>query len=224
MKFITEGDLRELYKKEPFTSYNLKPDSRLTPGARQFLADRGIYMLDKNSGNKRKTAKQKVADSKKESNGEWKNVKLFSKLKSIEALFFLTAEELLSKNILLAQETIKLSKQFSMIKNAMKSNSPVECLSCKTCDGINEENFSNRLEDCFEISEFHIQLEKSRDILMLHWLRCNLQEIEPLVVELSSNEEDMLFSETIKLVNQIINSITQLICSLVGGEKCQKQN
>ena len=37
MKFITEEDLRDLYKKQPFTDYDLKEGERLTPGARQFL-------------------------------------------------------------------------------------------------------------------------------------------------------------------------------------------
>lgn len=44
MKFITEEDLRDLYKRQPFTNYDLQPGERLTPGARQFLVDRGIDM------------------------------------------------------------------------------------------------------------------------------------------------------------------------------------
>ena len=44
MKFITEEDLRDLYKKQPFTDYDLPQGQRLTPGARQFLVDRGIKM------------------------------------------------------------------------------------------------------------------------------------------------------------------------------------
>ena len=46
MKFITEEDLRDLYKKQPFTDYDLKEGERLTPGARQFLVDRGVDMYD----------------------------------------------------------------------------------------------------------------------------------------------------------------------------------
>ena len=48
MKFITEEDLRDLYKKQPFTDYDLKEGERLTPGARQFLVDRGVDMYDRN--------------------------------------------------------------------------------------------------------------------------------------------------------------------------------
>ena len=44
MKFITEQDLRSRYRAEPFTSYTPEPGTRLTPGARQFLTDRGIRL------------------------------------------------------------------------------------------------------------------------------------------------------------------------------------
>ena len=46
MKFITEDELRYLYRKEPFTTYKPEPGTRLTPGGRQFLLDRGIDMYD----------------------------------------------------------------------------------------------------------------------------------------------------------------------------------
>ena len=45
MKFITEDDLRTIYRDKPFSSYDIGPDSRLTPGARQFLQDRQINVF-----------------------------------------------------------------------------------------------------------------------------------------------------------------------------------
>ena len=45
MKFITEDDLRTIYRDKPFTSFDIEPDSRLTPGARQFLQDRQINVF-----------------------------------------------------------------------------------------------------------------------------------------------------------------------------------
>ena len=48
MKFITETDLRDLYKIQPFTDYDLQEGERLTPGARQFLLDRGVDLYDRN--------------------------------------------------------------------------------------------------------------------------------------------------------------------------------
>ena len=51
MKFITEDELRYLYRKEPFTTYEPEPGTRLTPGARQFLLDRGIDLYDEPRAN-----------------------------------------------------------------------------------------------------------------------------------------------------------------------------
>lgn len=45
MKFITENDLRVRYRKQPFTEYEIAPDSRLTPGGRQFISDRRITLV-----------------------------------------------------------------------------------------------------------------------------------------------------------------------------------
>jgi len=224
MKFITEGDLRDLYKIEPFTAYDLESNARLTPGARQFLTDRGINMLNGASGTR--TVKAKKSAELPESKNNWKKLRLYSLLKSIDALFLLTVEELLSRDVCLAQITLKLNRQFSCIKNTVKNNGTVENLSCSECTGINENNFSDSLEDCFEITDFHMQLEKGREILILHRLRCALQEIEPVAQELSCSSEDekKLFEEIVCKVNQIINSLSQLICSAVGGEKCQRKS
>ena len=40
MIYITEQNLRDLYGKQAFESFTLVEGERLTPGARQFLADR----------------------------------------------------------------------------------------------------------------------------------------------------------------------------------------
>lgn len=46
MIFITEQDLRDLYGKQAFETFTLVEGERLTPGARQFLADRQISIVD----------------------------------------------------------------------------------------------------------------------------------------------------------------------------------
>lgn len=46
MKFVTESELRDIYRIHPFTTYEAEPGTRLTPGARQFLSDRGIKSFD----------------------------------------------------------------------------------------------------------------------------------------------------------------------------------
>lgn len=46
MKVLTELELREHWKREPFTCYSLPSDIRMTPAARQFLTDRRIEVID----------------------------------------------------------------------------------------------------------------------------------------------------------------------------------
>lgn len=222
MKYITEEDLRDLFRKEPFTDYDLEPGTRLTPGARQFLVDRGINMMDIDSVKLVTPLEEKKITYKSKN----KNKKLYSSMHSIEALFLLTEEELLSKDVCLAQSVIKLGKQFTYIVNMVKNKGTIENLCCTECTGINKNNFSEELDDCFEISEFHIQLENGREIVILNRLRCALNEIITVMQEdfEDSDDEAGLCEDIIGKVNQIINSLSQLICSAFGGKKCQRQN
>ena len=45
MKVITESELRDIYKKSPFTSFDLPSGMKLTPAASQFLSERKIKVL-----------------------------------------------------------------------------------------------------------------------------------------------------------------------------------
>lgn len=223
MKFITEEVLRDLFKVQPFTDYVLEPGEKVTPGARQFLMDKGINISDFDS----------CPIEKKETGGptaellikknDLKNKKLICSMKSVEALFFLSEQELLSRDVCLAQNLISLGKQFSCIKNAIRNKTSVDNLCCQECTGINKENFSEDLEDCIEISEFHIQLERGREIIILHRLRCVLQEMIPVLQELYENENGQC-EDMVGKVNQIVNRLSQLICSAYGGKKCLRQN
>lgn len=140
-------------------------------------------------------------------------------------MFLTVAEELLNRDILLAQKVISLKKSFSDIKNALDEGKPCENLSCEACTGINDENFFNDLGDCFEITEFHIQLGKGKEIINLHRLRCALREMELDILEAFEvgGDENTQCGEVMGKVNQIINTLSQLICYTAGGEKCQRK-
>lgn len=67
MKYITEAQLRDLYKESPFESYKCSDDTRLTPNARQFLIDFKIDILDsENRGNNKKPKADKNLDTSQE--------------------------------------------------------------------------------------------------------------------------------------------------------------
>ncbi|QEK11467.1 ethanolamine utilization protein [Crassaminicella thermophila] len=221
MKFITEEGLRELFRKEPFTTYEIEVGQRLTPGARQFLRDRGINIIDDGPII---TSTEGVQSKELKMMKNWKKKMFYSRMKSIEALFLITAEDILSRDIFLAQSVINLGKQFSTIKNAIEEKNTTETFCCKECSGIKADNFSDNLGDCFEITEFHIQLKKGRDIIILHRLRCALRELEPFILELFEDNDNEFCKEVIGKVNQSINTLSQIICSIVGGKICQRKN
>ena len=184
MKFITEEYLRDVYKEAPFDRYKLAEGQRLTPGARQYLSDKGIKMEDDVLQEKKKVTQ--VNDSKEgEISQKRKREKLCNRLKSI--------------------------------------NSTLETIEVKECSGISKENFFDNIEDCFEITEFHIQLEKGKEILKLHLLRCALREVSLEISESYKHDESQTGNEIVKNVNSIINSISQMICITVGGERCQRK-
>lgn len=230
IKFITEEYLRDLYRKEPFNTYKLQQGQRLTPGAAQYLSDKRIKMITgdstANESNQVKTVKQ-VETIKQEKNSNLNlnlNKKLCCKLKSIEATFLVTSSEILREDIVLAQNIISLGRKISNIRNVVERKGTLEPIYCRECTGMNSLNFTTELEDCFEITEFHMQLNKSSAILKIHVLRCALRELHFEIIDTYKNDDDDLKDGIMKNINSIINSLSQLICLAVGGKQCQRKS
>lgn len=230
MKFITEADLRSQYRKEPFTIYEIKPGERLTPGGRQFLMDLGISIgncHDKGHPPKKTEEEIPVAsagDGEMDADQDWRRASLIAKLRSMDAMFLMTAGELLDTDVLLAQEVMDLGKGIKDLKYDLEGHD-LKSFPCKECTGIKKEDFPKTLEDCFEITGFHLQLERGRELLLLHRLRCALREVEPLIDQLfhQDPEKELWIQGVVGKVNQSINTLSQMICAVMGGKKCQKQ-
>lgn len=206
MKFITEDVLRDLYKKRPFTSYEIEEGIRLTPGARQFLLDRGIDLYS-----------QLQQSGEKSSECECINLPAARKLKTLEAQFFVTGQEMIGLNISTAQELIGMGRRVGCWSMKPERSSESRSPGYTSCSGMKQENLSGEMEDCFEISDFHIQSPGGREIVLLHRLRCMVREAQ-LEIGLSGRgtEGEALFHET-------ANRLSQLICSAFGGKECQKK-
>lgn len=226
MKFITETDLRGQYKRDPFEAYEVKENTRLTPEARQFLNDRGVKITSQSDKTSAIKSGEEAKDVQKQgiSSNDLCSKKLLCVMKSTSALFLVTAEELLQRDILLSQKVMDLGRQ---LRDIMKSadGSAESCeLVCEECTGIKQANFSDDLGDCFEITEFHIQLEKGREIALLHRLRCVMREVQLTINEAfySGQTDDERSRDLIKKTNQIINTLSHMICLSVGGSVCQR--
>ncbi|WP_312370531.1 hypothetical protein [Lachnoclostridium sp.] len=211
MKFITEDDLRILFRREPFTFYDIPMGNRLTPGARQFLVDKKVPISNDPMVVKRKNEKLteiKVEATKKEDAPKREICKEVFQLKkkTLQAQFLEAGLELLSRDVLLAQQVFDLERTLSFVGKVGRG----EETTCKTCTGFHEGNMQESFEDCFEITGFHAQSEKGKEIVLLHRLRCNVRE---LAAE-AENEN----------LNPIINRLSQMICLEYGGKLCQRKN
>ncbi|MCI7379947.1 MAG: hypothetical protein SPI21_25480 [Hungatella hathewayi] len=210
MKYITEADLRDLYRTTPFTTYETEPGTRLTPGARQFLGDRGIRVPDEYISPKKfrdngtsETALNETAAGKK---------KLQNRLKSARALFLETGLQFKEHDVLLAQRIFVMERCLA----GLSEEAETCLLPCQACSGIGPDNFSEEMEDCFEITAFHVQSDRGLDLIRLHRLRCLLRELGPYV-------EQELGDGKKRELHQVINGLSQLICQLFGGNTCQKK-
>ena len=255
MKFITGDELRELYEKEPFTTYELDEGTRLTPGAEQFLLDHRVKMNDEAyeeaydrmyshetlnppaeeapaaaaepSGETSEAAsdaspaesKEKPAEDEDDEEYDWRLKMVESKLASVEALFLQTEATLLNRDVLLAQTLSRLLTQFIDIWHMIDGEGIAMDLPCKEAFGITEANFSKDNKDTFEVTEFHVHLPKTPEILALHRLRCALREIKPtLVMAYDGNQTAKdSYKDAIAKINQVINTISQMICTAVGA-------
>ncbi|WP_124065826.1 hypothetical protein [Clostridium sp. E02] len=209
MKFITEDDLRILFRKEPFVSYELQKETRLTPGARQFLMDKKVSLCEEMEvgTQKRKKPEQGKTEAKTEVKTKGNGTDYFLlKRTSIQAHFLEVGITLLDQDVLLAEQIFLLERALSFVG---KENAPLE-KGWESCAGFTKENCRQSCEDCFEITGFHAQSEKGRILVPLHRLRCSVRE-------LAAERED-------GNLNRILNRLSQLICQQYGGKTCQKKN
>lgn len=226
MKFITEEYLRDIYRKQTFDTYTLQQGQRLTPGAVQYLSDKKIELIDDASKANKKVSKNdqpEVIEQKGNDNLNLKK-KLCCKLRSVEAKFLVTSSEILEEDIILAQNITNLGRKISKIRNAIDGKGTIETI--EKSDRNNENLLTSivEIEEYFEITEFHMQLKNSSTILKMHTLRCNLVELQFEILETYENEEEALKISITNSVNLVINSLSQLIESAVGGKECQIRN
>lgn len=198
MKFITEDDLRIIFRKEPFDSFDVLEGIRLTPGARQFLVDNKVVIHDGNEPKKRRLRNTPEREAGAEHEGCREINLSLLKRKTLQAEFLEAGLKLMERNMLLAEQVFDLERKLS------EPGVPFQ-----GCTGFDQEGFESHSEDCFEITGFHAQSTKGKEILILHRLRCKTRELQ---AECSGEN-----------LNPVINRLSQMICLEYGGTVCQKK-
>lgn len=234
MKFITERQLRGEYKQAKFSAYPLSPDEKLTPEARQFLTDRKISIEQK----KPEERSQNISDDQPqyrppmvfEGDLPHRPPTVFEgdlppgycpvkiKFQWVLSLFLLTEAELIHIDPILAESISVLEQYLKTVMEAMEHDQTAIDLPLKCCTGIQQHNWSVEGIDCFEVSSFHLQLKKGREIIQLNYLRSSLRE---LIVEMERNNP-LAAAKWKSNIFEVINQISQLICQCMGGDQCQR--
>lgn len=223
MKFITEMELRDLYKIEPFVTYDLEPDTKITPGARQFLADRRVTLGQAECCDAKKSNNDDSNKTQGRENGC--TLRLRRRMDWIESLFLLIAAELLhSGDAVLSEEVMALGKCFKNVQTAEQEKIAPDNLRFW---GLSEEEIKKRsddLEKSVDITEFHVRLENGKEIALLNHLRASLREVEPALLEIYWNEEKQACSrqDLIDTNNLIINILCILMWKCLGGQKWKR--
>ena len=217
MRFLTEEDLRLLYRNTPFAEYHIEPGTRLTPGGRQFLNDRGIRVCGERAsarpvavGNAQSAGNAQVAGPLLPAapTSPASSHELLA-LRRAQSIFLSTGAELLDYSVVTAGEVFELERLLASAAAGDFTREP----ECSACTGISAKNAGELLEDCFEVTGFHAQLEAGKEIVRLHGLRCELRCLE---AELSGGRK--------RAVRTIINRLSQMICRAIGGTVCQRKD
>ncbi|MEG6617015.1 cobalamin adenosyltransferase [Peptococcaceae bacterium 1198_IL3148] len=216
MKFITEMELRDLYKIAPFTTYALEPDTRITPGARQFLVDHRVTLVQAQPI----ASSKKNGDQSKRGQESWSILRLRRKMESIESLFMLiTAELLYSGAVDLADEIQALGKCFREIKRAEREQLTPEDIQFW---GWSEQEIRARPTNLeFDISDYHLGLENGKELTILNYLRTSLREVEPAILEAYWDEDKQacLRQDLIDQLYLSINKLCIMMWKCLGGQK-----
>ena len=218
MRYITEMDLRDLYHEEPFTTYYLASESRLTPGARQFLTDRRIPCETVGDFKEEKTLSVTVDTESSEPEGaSWQQLKLWHTLEHAESFIMLTAEWFSRHGEhLAAEDFMALVRTLQRARLACEKGEIPPALTFWNCtegelhekvdDTILPLNLENMPED---------EAQRAK-LLMLNHLRTYLQMAEPLVLETQSSHGDTC-PELYEGLIHILHSLTDVLCIMMGN-------
>ena len=217
MKFITEYDLRARFNEQPFTDYIIEKNTRLTPGARQFLSDRRITLWEDGADRSVKvqeTDRKRIpeacqaceaADSKKDS------------------LAIVITSQIIETDIEIAGQMSKAGHEFGRIKTLLTDGAADLNISFEGCTGMDKDHFGKDLGNCFDITDFYIQSPNGKIIVQMNALRAKIRAMRISVAEaLSADREEKRQEAVTEAVNQIINKLSQLICMAAGVKTCRR--
>lgn len=201
MKYITEEELRDLCNIQAFETFTLMEGVKLTPGGRQFLVDRKIPIIVQGEQKARKTISIPANDCDEQCVGVHFTL--------LEAIFFRQAMELFERNQALANQIYDMKCCLESIACSSNENIIVP----EPCDGMTKEQLKCPQKGCFQIRRDVMFAEHGKEAAVLHLLRCELQKFY-------LDNGDILTADQKKYLSYLMNRLSQMIHSTLGGEHC----
>ena len=218
MKFITEYDLRTQFNARPYTDYHVEEGTRLTPGARQFLADRGINLFADGSsmhvGESREGQPSgQCASEEAAGPADIHRLKLAARADSLAAQFLCTSAEMVADDVTTAQKVAALGLRISGIRClALSQELPQDLPAAAECTCGQD----------LEITDFFIQSPNGKAIVRLNLLRAELRLLRLEAAETFSAPED---EERLQAVDgelrAVVAAVSECINEEAGVKACQ---
>ena len=232
MIYITEQNLRE--------SFTLVEGERLTPGARQFLSDRQISIVDPTDVKPSKTATIQLDGSEEYSSEQAAEEKepetaaqcpacscedasasgsvptgcsdqLKARFCALQALYLKQATEIYAQNQTLANEIFDMECSLCSIENG----SDINILTPGPCSGMTAEDLKCPHRECFHITRAMLLANHGAEVAVLHYLRGETYRFY------YDNAEALSQLQKVR-VAYLVNLLSQMIHRTVGGSLCQK--
>lgn len=146
MKFITEETLRTQYRQSPFESYRVEKDTRLTPGAYQFLVDRRVVVHYEDEKFQRMQGKKQIqtTDVSSLQRPTDTTASVLMALEWAQAHLFMTRSMTASMcNRTLSETLVTVGNRLTALQGAIKTESPAGLdLLAGNAEGASAEAFS----------------------------------------------------------------------------------
>jgi hypothetical protein len=219
VKFITENELRDEYASAPFDVYAPRDGTRLTPGARQFLIDRGVfnYESDARAGRADRVACARPA-GRADTAGADRIAGAILTLAAARclraALEWRDGADTGAAGAGAAEITARLFAIRAGIEGLAAGSGAASAIALTPCTGVKEADFARPLRDCFSLSEGRVQGESGRRIAGLHALRAELRLLEAFL------PDDGAAASARAGLCRAANALSQMICTACGNTVC----
>ncbi|KUO51741.1 MAG: hypothetical protein APF76_15270 [Desulfitibacter sp. BRH_c19] len=237
MRVVTEIELRDEYKKVPFTSFKLPEGCRLTPSAAQFLSERKIEVITGQQAQAHKKAKDtKPTNNDKSGSGNVKPehmthlrgtelvskdhpaIKFRGRLDTFEAHLLSSILEAQSAGY---QELVRdLQDLLDYARQMMRAevmNEPLAQIKIRGWSPQEIRERSHYIKKFYDINHFTPQTGHGRLIVQLNYLRTQARELELTAIDAFYNDNKVEREDIIQALNRFSSLIYIFMAQLLSG-------